>query len=214
MKQLLIIVCLLYSVCGYGQTWDEVFNQKKTQQKYLLEQLAALKVYQGYLAKGYKIAKNGLQTISAIKDGELGLHDLYFQSLKNVNPVIAHSGIVKDILKLQSATVASANRAKQMTNASPLASEKEKQYISQAYRRLSEDCGKTLDELQTIITAGTLSLSDNERLQRLGLLYKQLVSQNKFAHQFANDIQALLAAREQEKKSIEFSRSIQNTKKN
>lgn len=43
-----------------AQTFDEWFRQKKTQKKYLVQQIAALKVYLGYLKEGYEIAQKGM----------------------------------------------------------------------------------------------------------------------------------------------------------
>lgn len=34
------------------QTWDEVFKQKETQKKYLIQQIEAIKMYASYLKKG------------------------------------------------------------------------------------------------------------------------------------------------------------------
>lgn len=68
---------------GYGfsgtraskvQTFHEWFRQKKTQKKYLIQQIAALKVYLGYVQKGYSIAQKGLTTVSNIKKGNFDLH--------------------------------------------------------------------------------------------------------------------------------------------
>jgi hypothetical protein len=42
---------LLFVQVSTAQTWSEWFSQKKTQKKYLLEQVAALKIYAGYLKK-------------------------------------------------------------------------------------------------------------------------------------------------------------------
>ena len=64
-----------------AQTSSEWFRQKATQKKYLLQQIAALQVYSGYLSKGYSIAKNGLNTIKNIKNGDLLQHSNYFTSL-------------------------------------------------------------------------------------------------------------------------------------
>ena len=46
----------------FAQTLAEWVSQKVTQKKYLLQQIAALQVYSGYLSKGYSIAKDGLNT--------------------------------------------------------------------------------------------------------------------------------------------------------
>ena len=57
-----------------AQTFSEWFRQKKTQKKYLLQQIAALQVYIGYAQKGYRIAKEGLTTIGGFTKGEFDLH--------------------------------------------------------------------------------------------------------------------------------------------
>ena len=68
-KCFLCIVLLITTILCNAQGLSEWFNQKATQKKYLLQQIAALQVYIGYLQKGYSIAKTGLTTIGNIKNG-------------------------------------------------------------------------------------------------------------------------------------------------
>ena len=84
-----------------AQTWGEWFSQNSTQRKYLLQQIAAFKVYTGYLSKGYSISKNGLNTIKGFKNGDLTQHTNYFTSLVTVNPKIKRSSRVAEIIALQ-----------------------------------------------------------------------------------------------------------------
>src|SRR5690606_37042983 len=86
---------------AHAQTWDEWFQQKKTQKKYLIKQVAALQIYLGYVKKGYEIARQGLNLIGDIKDGDFSLHKDYFESLKAVNPAIRNSAKVAEIILLQ-----------------------------------------------------------------------------------------------------------------
>ncbi len=60
---LLVIATVLLFQSANAQTWDEWFKQKKTQKKYLVQQIAALRVYLDYLKKGYTVVHNGLNTI-------------------------------------------------------------------------------------------------------------------------------------------------------
>src|SRR5690606_229293 len=102
MKKLLAIAIVLFcSENLSAQTFAEWFQQKSTQKKYLVQQIAALQLYSGYLSKGYSIAKNGLNTIKSIKDGDILQHDNYFNSLTTVNPQIKRYQKVADILALQ-----------------------------------------------------------------------------------------------------------------
>ena len=60
-KQFLIILFAVVSTSVKAQTFAEWFQQGATQKKYLLQQIAALQVYIGYVQKGYSIAKKGLK---------------------------------------------------------------------------------------------------------------------------------------------------------
>ncbi|ULT42931.1 conjugal transfer protein TraI [Niabella defluvii] len=73
MKKILLFLLLVVSAGSnlQAQTFAEWFQQKKTQKKYLLQQIAALQVYIGYAKKGYNIAKDGLNTIGGFTRGEL-----------------------------------------------------------------------------------------------------------------------------------------------
>src|SRR3954462_11965140 len=98
---LLSILLLSLGSTLSAQTFSEWFRQNKTQKKYLLEQIAALEVYAGYLQKGYAIAKDGLNTINSIRHGDFELHDNHFQSFRKINPTIRNLGELTEIKSLQ-----------------------------------------------------------------------------------------------------------------
>src|SRR3954469_10258998 len=98
---LLVIATVLLFQSADAQTWDEWFKQKKTQKKYLVQQIAALRVYLDYLKKGYAVVHNGLNTIEHIKNGNFNLDRDFFSSLKNVNPAIKNTAKVADIIAFQ-----------------------------------------------------------------------------------------------------------------
>ena len=66
---------------SYSQT-SGMETSKKTQKKYLLQQIAALKVYISYAKKGYNIVSSGINTIRDIKKGELNLHNNFYNRSK------------------------------------------------------------------------------------------------------------------------------------
>jgi len=81
MKKIIAIAMLLSITKSMSaQTFAEWFRQKSTQKKYLIQQIAALQVYIGYVSKGYSIAKKGLNTIQDIKHGDFDLHKNYFNN--------------------------------------------------------------------------------------------------------------------------------------
>src|ERR1700710_1522793 len=84
-----------------GQTFAEWFKQKSTQKKYLLQQIAALEVYAGYLKSGYQIAGHGIGSISAYLGSENGLHSAFYQNLKRASPLVKENPQVSEIITWQ-----------------------------------------------------------------------------------------------------------------
>lgn len=196
-----------------AQTFNEWFRQKETQKKYLLQQIAALQVYMGYLQKGYKIAKNGLHTISGFTKGELNLHTDYFNSLKTVNPSIKHYARVADIIALQIQIVKDYhNNYRQLHNTKAFTGN-ELTYINDVFTRLLDDCAQTLDALITVTTDGKIEMKDDERLERIDQLYADMQDKYSFSQSFSNDVKILAASRLREQADIQIGRAwlgIQN----
>ena len=166
MKNFLIILFVLSVSFCQGQTYDEWFRQKKTQEKYLLEQIAALQTYIGYTEKGYSIVTSGLNTIKNIKHGDFNLHNNFFSSLATVNPAIKKYTKVASIIAMQISI------AKQITNTiksckkSNMLLGAELKYLSVVFNNLLGECAKNLDELFALLTNSETQMKDDERIQR------------------------------------------------
>jgi hypothetical protein len=52
-------------------------SKKKTQKKYLLQQIAALQVYFGYAKKGYSFVSSDTKTIRDIKKGDPKINNTF-----------------------------------------------------------------------------------------------------------------------------------------
>ncbi len=215
MKKIILFLLLFVSAGSslQAQTFAEWFRQKKTQKKYLLQQIAALQVYIGYAKKGYNIAKEGLTTISGFTRGEFNLHTDYFNSLKSVNPEIKRYVRVADIIALQIKIVQNYNREYQRLNSSDAFSNDELAYIGRVFSRLLDNCDKTLDELITITTAGKLEMKDDERMKRIDMLYFDMQDKFTFLRSFSNDAVSLAASRIKEKTDVQNSRVQSGIKK-
>jgi hypothetical protein len=191
-------VVLLCSLATNAQTYSEFFRQKKTQKKYLIEQLIALKVYAGYLKKGYDIASNGLNTIKDFSKGEFNLHNSFVSSLKAVSPVIRKNGKVVDIIILQ-LEISQSFRSISKTNyleAGTLA------YVDHVRENVIEECEKDLDELLLVITSGKVEMKDDERLKRLEDIYQNMLNKSAFVQHFINQLNIMAHQKQQEEQSI------------
>ncbi|TDK50845.1 hypothetical protein [Algoriphagus formosus] len=69
-----------------AQTWSELFEQKQTQEKYLLLQIGALKVQSELLADAGRIFQVGLGMVSDWKEGEFLAHQEFFEGWKKAGP--------------------------------------------------------------------------------------------------------------------------------
>ncbi len=214
MKKIVLLFLLFISAADklQAQTFAEWFDQKNTQTKYLIQQIAAFQVYIGYLKKGYNIAKGGLNTISGFTRGELNLHTEYFNSLKAVNPKIRRYTKVAGIIALQVRIVQDYNRTYRRLSGSDTFDNEELDYIGRVFSRLLDDCAKTLDELMIITTDGKLEMKDDERMERIDKLYSDMQDKFTFLQSFSNDAKSLASARLREKSDIQNSRTLQGIK--
>jgi len=176
---------------AYGQTWGEWFKQKKTQKRYLLEQIAALKVYAGYLKKGYEIVDGGLSTVRDITKGEFSLHNAFISSLKQVSPVIRNDVRVAEIIALQIGILGSFSEIK----GSEYLSAEDLAYIRLVQGAVTLDCFNALEELLLVMTSGRLEMKDDERVSRLAKVYENMLDKSAFVRDFCGNAAGLMRQR-------------------
>ena len=213
MKKIIAIALLLsFATSGSAQTFAEWFRQKATQRKYLLQQIAALQVYIGYVSKGYSIAKKGLSSIQDIKHGDFNLHDSYFTSLITVNPKIKRYAKVADIIALQiSIAKQTAKTIKDCKNSHQLTTA-ELGYLQKVFTTLLGDCAKCLDALFNIITNGQLSMKDDERIAAIDKICFDMADKQVFARSFSNSAKGLCVQRDNEQWDISISKKLNGLK--
>lgn len=193
----MLVALSLWAFSGSAQTWGEIFNQKKTQKKYLLQQIAALQIYIGYAKKGYDIVGGGIHAVKDITNGEFSLHRNFFASLAAVNPAVKNSAAVAEIVNggLGIISVLKSWKASEL-NANDWV------YVSLVKANLLAECASDLEELFLIITSGKLEMKDNERLGRLEKLRLSMQDKYDFALSFSTDLRMLIRQKNREQESI------------
>ncbi|MDB5277931.1 MAG: hypothetical protein JWR61_2886 [Ferruginibacter sp.] len=196
MKKLLVMGLIVLCVEeASAQTWDEWFRQKATQKKYLLQQIAALKIYAGYLSQGYAIAKNGLGIIQNIKQGDYGLHSNYFSSLSTVNPRVKQYVKIVDMIFMEASFVEQTAKAIKSFNNSSMFNHTELDFIRNVFQNVLKGGAANLDDLHNILTNGQLKLKDDERITAIDKLYDDMLDKKTFLTQFCNSTSILMAQR-------------------
>jgi hypothetical protein len=98
MKEILLLICgILIGRQLMAQTFSEWFRQNHTQLRYLAEQIAALRGYDGVLQQGYAIAQRGLEDIDTIDEDDLSLHADHFAALDEASPGVKEDDAVAAI---------------------------------------------------------------------------------------------------------------------
>lgn len=190
----LTIVILLLSMSTRAQTFAEWFSQKKTQKKYLLQQIAALQIYSGYLKTGYGIAKGGLGSITSYVGNENGLHSSYYTHLKTVNVAVKNNPQVNDILRWQQDILKQTTAIKRqagLTNS-------ENNYTAKVCQALLSDCDARINDLQTILTDNKTEMSDEERIRQIARLHQAMQDNYRFAANFRSQLQLYVRNKQQE----------------
>jgi hypothetical protein len=208
---IILLLMLVGNFCK-AQTFEEWFQQKETQKKYLIQQIAAFQMYLGYVQKGYSIAQKGLTSISNIKKGDFKLHRDFFGSLKSINPKVSNSAKVADIIAFQIKIVKVYKETYKQVQASDLFSSKEVDYIFVVFTNLLSDCADVLDAIITVTTNDKLEMKDDERLKRIDALYNSMQDNYTFVQSFGEEAKLLAINRMKEKKDVQTSRTLNGLK--
>jgi hypothetical protein len=187
-----------------AQTFAEWFDQKNTQKKYLLQQIAALQVYAAYYKQGNNIAHNGLGSINGSLTSENGLHTTYYNNLKNVSPIVKNNKQVSDILQWQKDILTRMGNLDKTANLN----DNEKTYVVQVKSALFNDCNEKITELQNVVTDNKLQMSDEERLKHIGVIHKAMQDNYRFASSFADQVKVYAFQRVQENNNVMAEKKI------
>lgn len=205
MKYLLIVTTtILICTTAHAQTWNEWFRQKKTQRNYLVKQIALLQVYLGYVKKGYEIADKGLTTIHNIKNGDFNLHRDFFGSLKNVNPHIANSVKVADIIAFQVYIIEDIRKVNNFCKNNEHFTHEEIHYVATIYSNMLFLMDASISELLMIIRSNGTEMKDDERLMRIDKLYDDMLDKHAFVQFFDNNVGVIASEREREQREVDL----------
>lgn len=183
-----------------AQAYNEIFRQKKTQEKYLLKQVAYLKLYANQAWEGYKLVSGGLETINEFTSGEFKLHEALLSALSKVSSSVRKDYRASEIVQLQLA-INSSFRALLKSSASARAPNLV--YYRLVQEKVIRECNADLDELLDIVLSGDLEMNDSGRLARLKRIHGSMQEKAAFTRWFCTQAQLLLQSQKQEKLDIE-----------
>lgn len=202
----LLVVSLLglpVSACGQVPTFKEVWHQKKTQRKYHEEQLAAMKAHLDNLRKGVDVLYRGWTTIENIKRGDFNLHRDFFGSFKQVNPHLAKSAKVADIIAFQVMVLRDMRKVRSFCQENDQFTAEEVRYAAALYTNMVFLCDASISELLLVLRSRDAEMNDDERLVRIDRLYEEMQDKRTFARVFAYETVRLSRERSREAEEVE-----------
>lgn len=185
-----------------GFSFGDLFGQAKKQKKYYLQQIAAYKAFESELKQGYGVIKNGLSGIRDINTAELNAHTAYYQSLKSVSVPVKNNNQIADILNWQSEITNSFNQSFNGLT------DDEQTYLSAVKTGVLNECNADLTDLQNLLTANKLEMTDDERLHRLAQIYVDMLNKYQFTRSFCNSVKLLLIQRQQDSHDTQTLKNI------
>lgn len=203
-----LLLMLLIAQVGYSQNSEEWIQQKKTQEKYLKQQIAALQVYIGYAKTGYKIVNKGLATVQNIKKGDFNLHRDFIISFTKVNPKIKGYAKVADIIAYQLRIIAVTKEMMRGARDAGQFTSNELDYCLMVTENLLHSSLDNIEELLTIITSGELSMKDDERIKRIDVLYADIQDKYSFVSSFSEEMALLTVQRMRESNDVNISKEL------
>lgn len=208
MRTILILLVQLCFIQVNAQTWEEWTAQKKAQEKYQQQQLAALQSYGSYLKTGYKVMQLGLTSVQVNEDGKFNLHRDFIASLSTVNPKVKSYVKVGSIISLQRRILAETKQLLKGVKDADQFTFDELQYCAKVMDNLLRSSLENITALLTVLTSGELSMKDDERLQRIDAIYEDMQDKYSFVSSFSEEIGLLTVQRMRVLYDVEISRKI------
>ncbi|WP_448698246.1 hypothetical protein ACFGVR_15615 [Mucilaginibacter sp. AW1-3] len=182
------IPLLLFALPAQAQ----LFGQANAQIKYYEQQLAAYNALRSEIKQGYNVCKNGLNAIANINTEELNAHTAYYTALKTPSSAVKKSNQVKDILNYQTYINSAFSQSFNGLTSDEVI------YETTVKNKVLSQCSKDITDLQNLLAANELQLSDDERLKILNAIHASMLEKYQFSQSFINSIKILVLRRQQE----------------
>ncbi len=207
MKKIILAVLL---GCGLFASTRSIGQVQELQQLALnIEKLAQFRQMLADMKKGYEVLTGGYNTIRNISQGNFQLHKVFLDGLMQVSPAVRQYRRVADIINYQVLLVREYKQAFSRFKSAGVFSVEEIAYISDVYTGLFNRSLENLEDLLTVITASRLRMSDEERLQEIDSIFKDMEDKLVFLRDFNNSTGVLSLQRHKERIEVQRMKAIE-----
>ena len=168
-----------------------------------IEKLTQFKAILSDMKTGYTILTQGFGQVKSLTQGNFDLHSAFLNSLMQVSPEVRKYGRIADIVSNQLLIVSEGKRALSAFRSSGHFSAGELLYFNGVFTGLLKGSVDNLTNLADLLTAGTLRMSDAERLQQIDHIYSDTQNKLVFLRHFDASVQVLEVQRVKELNEVE-----------
>ncbi len=203
MKKLMIILIVLL-------TTRPSFSQTQEAKQLLLdvEKLAQFKQILNDLKKGYEILSSGYESIKNISQGNFNLHQTFLDGLLQISPAVQKYARITDIINYQVRIIKVGKSAFSQFKDDKNFTVDEIDYMGKVYSHLFNESVKNVSDLITVITAGKLRMSDDERLKAIDHIWNEMQDEYAFLRDFNSSTSMLSQARQKEQENVYVTRKL------
>ena len=177
------------------------------------QKLTELRKILGNMYKGYEIVSKGYSAVKDISEGNFSLHETFFDRLLQVSPAVKEYKRVSDIINCQQKILSGYTSAFSNFKSDGNFTAEEISYLENVYSNLFDKSLDNLNELLMIITAGSLRMTDDERIAAIDRIYLDINDKLNFLNVFNNNTGLLAIQRQKAKNEVDVSRKSYNITK-
>jgi hypothetical protein len=189
-------------LCTATQSKAQSVAQDIQQLVYDIEKLTQFKAILKDMETGYTILTQGYGEVKRLSEGNFNLHSAFLNSLMAVSPAVRQYGRIADIVAYKADIVSEAKSAYSMASSGGHFSDSELIYLNSVFSRLLSQSVDNLTNLANVLTAGTLRMSDAERLQAIDHIYSDTQGKLVFLRRFNTEVQILAIQRQKEQNDV------------
>lgn len=201
-------ICLVICFCFRSHAQVQELEQLKMD----IEKLAQFKLILSQMKQGYQVLQNGYNSVRDAARGNFDLHKNYLDGLLQVNPSVKQSPALQQIAKDQNAITKTFQTAWPQYQSSGLFSAIELSDLRTQYNLVNQKVNDDLDIVLHTTTAGSLRMSDAERLQIIDVIHGDISVQLEAVKKLINDYSRLLVLRVQQKKDNDALKKLSGLK--
>ena len=212
MKPFLILLLPLYLSLGLQNSKAQA--DEAAQLLLNVTKLEQLKQILSDLEKGYTTLRTGYSQIENLASGNFNLHEAFLNQLLQVSPAVKNYHKTTEIIGYQLRLVRDYKQAFSSFKATGQFTVNEISYLSRVYGNLFKKSLQQLDELTLVLTSGKLRMSDEERLEAIDRIHRDIQDKVMFLTAFNQETQVLAISRSRAKKELDGIKNLYQKRDN